>query len=143
MGISGVTLKRCFEFLYRDEMAQHFGGVFSCKYDGPLKLDPQEVESAEWWSLEVCLASLLGSMRQLNKLPHEHKGHLSSYQDHLPPVHLLSWALDSCSHLCSTCFMRAMCLLPGILPPLHQFSCASKIKYVACVGLQSSTWMSR
>ncbi len=53
MGISGVTLKRCFEFLYRDDMAQHFGGVFCCTYDGPLKLDPQEVESAEWWDLQV------------------------------------------------------------------------------------------
>ena len=53
MGISGVTLTKCFEFFYRDKMAQHFGGVFSCRYDGPLRLDPQEVESAEWWSLQV------------------------------------------------------------------------------------------
>lgn len=53
MGISGVTFTKCFEFFYRDKMAQHFGGVFSCKYDGPLRLDPQEVESAEWWSLQV------------------------------------------------------------------------------------------
>ncbi|KAK9859851.1 hypothetical protein WJX84_000727 [Apatococcus fuscideae] len=52
MGISGVSLVRCFEFLYRDKMAQHFGGVFSCVYDGPLRLDPQEVESAEWWDLQ-------------------------------------------------------------------------------------------
>lgn len=59
MGISGVTLKRCFEFLYRDDLAQHFGGVFSCRYDGPLKLDPQEVESAEWWDIQVDSGNML------------------------------------------------------------------------------------
>lgn len=57
MGISGVTLTKCFEFFYRDKMAQHFGGVFSCQYDGPLKLDPQEVESAEWRDVQVCFCS--------------------------------------------------------------------------------------
>ena len=58
MGISGVSLVSCFEFVYRDKMAQHFGGVFSCVYDGPLRLDPQEVESAEWRDLQVGAASV-------------------------------------------------------------------------------------
>lgn len=58
MGIHGVKLKFCFEYLHKSEGLQYWGSLFSCTWDGLLRLQPEEVESAQFLTLQE-LRSLL------------------------------------------------------------------------------------
>ena len=53
MGISQVNLKPCFDFYHADEITRLWGRLFTCTYDGEFTLDPQEVESGEFMSVQV------------------------------------------------------------------------------------------
>ena len=50
-GITGVTLKFLYKFLFRIPMNQCFISVFSCVYDGRLVLDKHEIETGEFMSI--------------------------------------------------------------------------------------------
>ena len=43
LGIDGVKLKPHFHFFFQDPECQVWGRVYSCSYDGPLKLQEEEV----------------------------------------------------------------------------------------------------
>ena len=45
MGIHGVPLTRLFEFYFEDESTRVWGCAFSCRYEGPVVLQVEEVES--------------------------------------------------------------------------------------------------
>jgi hypothetical protein len=53
MGITGVELQKQFDFFYSDDVCRLWGRLFSCRYDGDFKLDPDEVESGRFMSLQV------------------------------------------------------------------------------------------
>jgi 8-oxo-dGTP pyrophosphatase MutT (NUDIX family) len=45
MGIRGVPLTRLFDFYFEDEYTRLWGRAFSCRYDGEVVLQAEEVES--------------------------------------------------------------------------------------------------
>ena len=53
MGVSGVTLKPCFDFFHADEVTRLWGRLFTCTYTGEFKLDPEEVESGKFMTMKV------------------------------------------------------------------------------------------
>lgn len=55
MGVDHVTLKNCFDFYHEDEVTRLWGRLFSCTYDGDFKLDPEEVESGQFMTVQVGL----------------------------------------------------------------------------------------
>ncbi len=55
MGISETEIRFEFEMFYEDVLSRVFGGVFSCTWDGPLRLQPEEVEFVELMSPEQVL----------------------------------------------------------------------------------------
>jgi isopentenyldiphosphate isomerase len=52
LGVRGVPLRRVLSFPYEDEANQINGTVYTCTYDGPVTLQPEEVVSGEWLDLE-------------------------------------------------------------------------------------------
>lgn len=56
MGISGVPLTYVTTFYYGDERSRVFGGMFECTYDGPLRLQPEEVNEVLEMSADEILA---------------------------------------------------------------------------------------
>ncbi len=58
--MTGVDLERQLDFFYSDTVCRLWGRLFRCQYEGPFKLDPEEVESGQFMSLEV---------RKLCKIP--------------------------------------------------------------------------
>lgn len=55
MGISGVTLEKSFDFFHDDEFTKLWGRLFTCTYDGKFTLDPEEVESGKFMTVQVSL----------------------------------------------------------------------------------------
>lgn len=53
MGISGIELRHHFDYLHKSAGLQYWGSMFSCTWDGPLQLQPQEVESGLFMSMQV------------------------------------------------------------------------------------------
>lgn len=53
MGIGGVELRHQFDYLHISPGLQYWGSLFSCTWDGPLRFQPQEVESGMFMSLQV------------------------------------------------------------------------------------------
>jgi 8-oxo-dGTP pyrophosphatase MutT (NUDIX family) len=47
MGISGVPLEEWFDFYFEDGESKVWGRVWSCVYDGPLRLQEEEVQGVE------------------------------------------------------------------------------------------------
>lgn len=47
LGIRGVLLAPWFQFLFEDGKSRVWGAAYSCVYDGPLELQPEEVQSVE------------------------------------------------------------------------------------------------
>mmetsp|Transcript_12461 Transcript_12461/g.32270 ORF Transcript_12461/g.32270 Transcript_12461/m.32270 type:complete len:128 (-) Transcript_12461:122-505(-) len=52
MGVTGVALKREFDFQFRDETSHVWGRLFSCTYNGPFRLQESEVASAHFMDIE-------------------------------------------------------------------------------------------
>jgi isopentenyldiphosphate isomerase len=55
IGVSGVPLRCMLPFHYEDEDNRVNGMVYSCTYDGPVKLQPEEIVSGEWLDLDQVL----------------------------------------------------------------------------------------
>lgn len=53
MGVKQVKLNPCFDFYHADEISRLWGRLFTCTYDGEFHLDPEEVESGEFMSVQV------------------------------------------------------------------------------------------
>jgi 8-oxo-dGTP pyrophosphatase MutT (NUDIX family) len=56
MGIRDVPLEREFDFFFEEAHFLVWGRVFSCSYDGPLKLQAEEVQSGSFMSIPDILA---------------------------------------------------------------------------------------
>ncbi|MBI4909658.1 MAG: NUDIX hydrolase YfcD [Acidobacteria bacterium] len=56
LGIRGVTLEPWGEFYFHGEGCRVFGSAFSCTYEGPLTLQPEEVQAVELLTLDQVLA---------------------------------------------------------------------------------------
>ncbi|WP_339843293.1 NUDIX domain-containing protein [uncultured Halopseudomonas sp.] len=48
LGIVGVELQRHFRFFYQSEQSRLWGCVFSCTWDGPIIMQPEEVVAVRW-----------------------------------------------------------------------------------------------
>ena len=53
LGIRGTALTPKFDFHYRDEHNRCFSRVFTCVHDGPFTLQPEEVESVKFHTVEA------------------------------------------------------------------------------------------
>ena len=51
MGITAPQIEHLFNFYYEDSRTKVWGITFFSRWDGPLKLQPEEVESVEMMSL--------------------------------------------------------------------------------------------
>jgi isopentenyldiphosphate isomerase len=52
MGIGGVPLSRHFDFYYEDDASRVWGAVFSCRWDGEITPQAEEVERVELMTVE-------------------------------------------------------------------------------------------
>lgn len=52
IGVDAAPLRRITTFQYEDQENAVNGAVFSCTYDGPLRLCPDEIVSGEWLDLD-------------------------------------------------------------------------------------------
>tara|TARA_R110002051_G_scaffold83393_1_gene147890 strand:- start:193190 stop:193711 length:522 start_codon:yes stop_codon:yes gene_type:complete len=48
LGISGVPLKSHGRFFYQSPESRLWGGVYSCRWDGPIRMQPEEVMDLRW-----------------------------------------------------------------------------------------------
>ncbi|WP_373185112.1 NUDIX hydrolase [Halopseudomonas sp.] len=48
LGISGVELRSHFRFFFQSPQSRLWGGVFSCTWDGPVVMQPEEVAAVRW-----------------------------------------------------------------------------------------------
>tara|TARA_R110000751_G_scaffold46045_1_gene103965 strand:- start:94 stop:630 length:537 start_codon:yes stop_codon:yes gene_type:complete len=48
LGVVGVTLTEHLRFYFESEDSRLWAAVFSCCWDGPLQLQPEEVQAARW-----------------------------------------------------------------------------------------------
>lgn len=48
LGIAGVELQSHFRFFYESAQSRLWGGVFSCVWDGPIVMQPEEVVGFRW-----------------------------------------------------------------------------------------------
>jgi isopentenyldiphosphate isomerase len=55
VGIGDVPLRRLVSFQFADDTNQLNGTVFSCTYDGTVRLQAEEIVSGEWLDLDVVL----------------------------------------------------------------------------------------
>ena len=53
VGIAAVPLRRLFPFRYDDDHNQVAGVVYSCTWDGALRLQADEITAAEWLDLDA------------------------------------------------------------------------------------------
>tara|TARA_Y100000766_G_scaffold269831_1_gene267160 strand:- start:295 stop:840 length:546 start_codon:yes stop_codon:yes gene_type:complete len=51
LGVQGVPLTEHFRFYFDSPDSRLWAGVFSCRWDGPLRLQPEEVQAARWVDL--------------------------------------------------------------------------------------------
>eukprot|EP00600_Ochromonadales_sp_CCMP1393_P005276 CAMPEP_0174969210 /NCGR_PEP_ID=MMETSP0004_2-20121128/8615_1 /TAXON_ID=420556 /ORGANISM="Ochromonas sp., Strain CCMP1393" /LENGTH=195 /DNA_ID=CAMNT_0016218633 /DNA_START=55 /DNA_END=642 /DNA_ORIENTATION=+ len=56
MGIQGAPMEHLFTFYYEDERIKCFGDAWDVIYDGPIKLQEEEVESVHMMSMKEILA---------------------------------------------------------------------------------------
>jgi len=48
LGVKGVPLREHFRFYYNARESRLWGGVFSCVWDGPIQMQPEEVMAVRW-----------------------------------------------------------------------------------------------
>ncbi|MCC6392266.1 MAG: NUDIX hydrolase YfcD [Bryobacterales bacterium] len=60
LGIRGVPLEEWFPFYFKDGPTRVFGAAYGCVYDGPLRLQAEEVVSVERMSVEDILSGAGG-----------------------------------------------------------------------------------
>ncbi|MEH6388236.1 MAG: NUDIX domain-containing protein [Pseudomonas profundi] len=84
LGVSGIPLREHFRFHYNARESRLWGGVFSCVWDGPVHMQPEEVmafrwvdprtpwrQPAEWYSPDSLLALELLLSRYIRNNLHE------------------------------------------------------------------------
>ena len=59
IGLRGVTLEPGLDVYYEDDRNRCFGRVFTCVHDGPFTLQPEEVESVVFRSVDEILAGVV------------------------------------------------------------------------------------
>lgn len=52
LGVQGVALTEHFRFYFDSAESRLWAGVFSCCWDGPLQLQPEEVQAVRWVDLQ-------------------------------------------------------------------------------------------
>jgi 8-oxo-dGTP pyrophosphatase MutT (NUDIX family) len=62
LGIAGVPLTRCFDFLYEDDRSRVWGRAYRCTWDGPMTLQAEEIERGAFQPVDRVLA---GDVRPL------------------------------------------------------------------------------
>ena len=55
LGLRGVALTDHFKMYYEDETSRSFGRAYSCVYDGPFELQPEEVASVRFLRPEAII----------------------------------------------------------------------------------------
>ena len=55
LGISGVELNRHFDFYHQDDRSRVWGRVYSCRYDGEIILQQEEIESGAFLDVRQVL----------------------------------------------------------------------------------------
>ncbi|TDX31574.1 isopentenyldiphosphate isomerase [Modicisalibacter xianhensis] len=55
LGVEGVRLRPCFDFRFAEQGNHIFGSVFLARYDGPLRLQAEEVADALWMPIADAL----------------------------------------------------------------------------------------
>ena len=50
LGVEGVPLRGGIEFWFEDDSVQVWGKAYLCQWDGPLRLQPEEVAAVEFWT---------------------------------------------------------------------------------------------
>lgn len=61
LGISGVPLELIRVARYADDHTDYWGYCFTTTYDGPLRLQPEEVAHGDWWTLDRLVDALEAS----------------------------------------------------------------------------------
>ena len=56
LGVRGTELRSRFDFYYEDESVRCFGRTYTCVHEGPFTLQPEEVESVEFLTVEEIVA---------------------------------------------------------------------------------------
>lgn len=62
LGLRGVALTDHFKMYYEDETSRSFGRAYSCVYDGPFELQPEEVASAHFVNPDSILSGEVGPL---------------------------------------------------------------------------------
>ena len=58
MGVIGVSIDKCLDFFYTDNVCSLWGRLFKCTFDGAIVLQESEVESGKWVSYPKLLEYL-------------------------------------------------------------------------------------
>jgi len=58
LGVTGVPLEPIRVARYTDDHTDYWGHCFTATYDGPVRLQPEEVAEGAWWSLDRLVAAL-------------------------------------------------------------------------------------
>ncbi|HEX6150423.1 NUDIX hydrolase, partial [Nocardioides sp.] len=58
LGITGAVLELVDVARYTDDHTDYWGYCFTTTYDGPLRLQPEEVAAGDWWTLDRLVAAL-------------------------------------------------------------------------------------
>lgn len=56
MGIVGVDMKHCFTFFYEDSITRCWGDLWECVYDGPIKMQKEEVDDVVMMSMDEIIS---------------------------------------------------------------------------------------
>lgn len=58
LGVSGVVLRPVRVARYRDEDTDYWGHCFTTTWEGPVRLQPEEIAWGEWWPVDRLVAAL-------------------------------------------------------------------------------------
>ncbi len=56
LGIEGVPLASCFDFFFEDGQSRAWGRAYRCTWDGPVILQPEEIDSGAFQPVDRVLA---------------------------------------------------------------------------------------
>lgn len=87
LGIAGVPMRHCGSFLYEDECTRVWGDMWDCVYDGPLRLQEEEVEAVEMWTADECVEKdRTGAARFTPDGMHALRAYMAFVRDSGPPA---------------------------------------------------------
>ena len=62
LGIRGTALEPKFDFYHEDERVRCFGRVFTCRHEGPFTLQPEEVDSVAFHTVDEIRAGRISPL---------------------------------------------------------------------------------